>query len=219
MPVRKRYATQRMVKGTRALNPRQQRQVKILIARQQELDYYDNGVNASSIGVLATVQGGLSTPIQGDSDGERVGDKIQLKAFKFRFHLIGGDATNNVRVILFRWHQDNNVASPAAADVLQNPTGFPVTSAVNHDRIKAGILHIMYDKTFALSNSTSGGGTPSCLSREVNIYGKKLGRKGIEFNNAAITGNNHIYALFQSDSNAAPNPSITWYSRLTYTDA
>lgn len=196
------------------LSRRQKQTVKRLIGLNAETDYYDNGLNASAVGVVSTIQGGLSTPIQGVADGQRVGDKLKAKLFNFRFNLIFGDPTQVVRVILFRWYEDNTVA-PTAAQILQNPLGFPVTTGINHDTIKKGQLHVMFDKTYSMS----GTGSSASIFRSIKIYGRKLGKKGIEFNNGAITGVNHIYALFQSDSTAAPNPVINWYSRLEYTDA
>lgn len=202
------------VRGRKALTARQKKAVKNLISRRMELDYYDNGLNGSAIGTIATIQGGFSTPNQGVADGQRVGDKIMIKEFDFKFNLIFGDPTQVVRIILFRWYEDNTVA-PTAAQILQNPLGFSVNSGINHDNIKKGLFHIMVDRTYALS----GTGSTASIARTIKVFGRRLGRKGIEFNNGLVTGNNHIYALFISDSTAAPNPTLNWYSRLTYTDA
>lgn len=196
------------------LNKRQIRQVKRIAHTGMELDYFDNGLSGTGVNAGGILQTGFSTPVQGDSDGERVGDQINIKAFNFRFDLVYGDATNEFRVILFRWYQDNNIATPTIAQVLQN-AAFPINSGINHDSLKANKLHIMHDKVYSLTQNGNNG----ALHRSLTIVGKKLGRKKIEFNNAAITGSNLIYAVFISDSIAAPNPTINWYSRLTYYDA
>lgn len=196
------------------LNKRQLRQVKNLVSRRAELDYYDNGLNGSAILAGGTIQGGFSTPIQGVADGQRIGDQIKVSKFIFKCDIIYGDPTNQLRVILFRWYDDNAVTLPTLAAVLQNGAGFPINSGINHDSLKAGKLHIMHDRTYNLTNT----GNTMAINRTITITGRKLGRKKIEFNNGVITGTNHVYALFISDSIGVPNPTINWYSRLMYYD-
>lgn len=196
------------------LNKRQLRQVKSLVSRRAELDFYDNGLNGTAVLAGATIQGGMSTPVQGVADGQRIGDQIKISKFTFKCDIIYGDPTNQLRIVLFRWYEDNAGALPVLATVLQNGAGFPINSGINHDSLKAGKLHVMHDRTYNLTNT----GNTMAINRTITITGRKLGKKKLEFNNGAITGTNHIYALFISDSVGVPNPTINWYSRLMYYD-
>jgi len=192
------------------------KQVKRLISNKIEKDYYDNGLNGTGVTATGVIQTGFSTPIQGITDGQRVGDQILISKFILKYDIIYGDPTNEFRLILFRWKDDTAVGgNPTISQVLQNPVGFPVNTLINHDNVKSGKLHIMYDKTHNCTNT----GQSMATTRTVNIYGRRLGNKKIIFNNGVTTGTNLIFGLWISDSIAVPNPSINWYSRLEYSDA
>lgn len=194
------------------LSPLQRQQVKRLVNSGAETYQYDNTVTAVSVSTTATVQAGISTPPQGVQDGQRTGDDVELMRLEFRYTWAGADATNIVRVILFRWYENNGSNPPTAAQILQASTN-PISS-INHDSIREKKLHVFYDKTHYTSlNGPLAGGKVCHFSQ------KQMGRKSIAFDNAAITGEGLIYALFISDSLAATHPALNWYSRLEYKDA
>lgn len=187
-------------------------QVKRLINNNAETYQYDNTVASVSVSTTATIQAGISTPAQGVQDGQRTGDMVELKRLHFNYSFIGADATNVIRVILFRWYENNGSNPPTAAQVLQSVAS--VESDINHDSLRERKLFVFYDKKHYTSlNGPNAGG------KMLSFTQRQLGRKDIAFDNAAITGEGLIYALFTSDSLAATHPSLGWYSRLEYKDA
>lgn len=194
------------------LSPLQRQQVKRLVDSGAETYQYDNSISPASVSTAATIQTGFSTPTQGVGDGQRTGDMIELKRFMLNYNIICADATNVVRVILFRWYENNSSNAPTAAQVLQASTNF--NSMINHDSIRERKLHVFYDKTHRMTLV----GTAD-VGANVSIGAKALGRKNIAFDNAAITGEGLIYGLFISDSSGVSHPTIDWYCRLEYKDA
>lgn len=201
-------------KAERKLNNRQRTQVKRLIANTQELKWYDNGQGATGVLAAGAVTVGLSTVSLGTGDGQRIGDRIECKKFRFRYTVIGADATNSIRVMLFRWYGDDLIDAPTVAKILQQPAGFAYNSDVNADEQFQQKYHVMYDATHVTTLTG-----PNIVHKSVEIFGRNLGRKYIEFNQALTSGVGNIYLLSISDSIGAPNPSLEWYGRLLYTDS
>jgi len=200
------------VKTQAHLSPLQRQQVKRLVNSGAETYQYDNTVTAVSLSTTATIQTGMSTIPQGVQDGQRTGDDIELVRYYFKYSWAGADATNAIRVILFRWYENNSTNPPTAAQVLQVSSN-PI-SCINHDSIREKKLHVFYDKLHYTSlNGPLAGGKDLVFSQ------KQMGRKNIAYDNGAITGEGLIYALFMSDSLAATHPALNWYGRVEYKDA
>nr|QGF19360.1 hypothetical protein [Antarctic circular DNA molecule] len=211
---RRKYAAQTITRRGKTLTRRSASKnvakatIKRLITSLAEHKYYDNFATGLAMIPTGLIQAGLTTPVQGTGDGQRVGDKVTILSLTIKFDIIGADTTNACRVIIFRWGMPT---VPVPADVFQT-AGVVTTynSLPNYDRVGQKQLRVLYDRTF----STTANGT-NAYSRRIRI-GKNAGP--LEFNNGAITGTGLIYGLFISDSQIAPHPSLSWYSRLTYTD-
>lgn len=193
------------------LNPRQKKEVKRLVAGTTEVKAVDTWCNQSPDAAGSVTK--INVPAQGVTVSHRVGDKIHLKKLSFNLNTIVGDTTNIVRLIIFRWTQNDAIAAnaPGVTDVLQagNPTAF-----YNFTTSTEAKVRVLYDKTLYLSSMGS-------MDRPYRgmLYGKRLGKKNIEFNAAILTGTDMIYYLLISDSIAATHPSVIGYFRLEYTDA
>lgn len=189
----------------------QKKQVKRLITGVQEVKAIDSTVSGSpsDTGVISRVL----TPAQGDGLSQRSGDQIILKALQFRLSIIGADNTNKVRIIFFRWSQDNSIGAnvPTVNGVLQN---IDVMSFYNYTSYKNDRMTILYDRT--VSTTFTDANQVVVLH---TLYGKKLGRKVLEFNAASTLGTNQIYMLLISDSVAISHPTVTGYMQLRYTDS
>lgn len=208
--VRKGKVRRRPARG-RGLTKHQRIQVKRLVTRQQEIKAIDTGVLQSPTAAgLCQV---LTMPPQGDSLSTRDGDEIVIKKLQFRLNIIIADTTNIVRLIVFRWADDNTLAAniPTPNQVLQS---LNVASFYNYTTHRDGQVQVMYDRTWALSSA----GVQDRFVKG-SIYGKKLGKKKIVFDAAVITGNDQIYYLLISDSVGAPHPSVGGVFRMTYTDS
>lgn len=208
--VRKGRVRRRAGRG-RGLTKHQRSQVKRLVTRQQEIKAIDTGVlqSPTAAGIVSV----LNMPAQGDSLSTRDGDEIVVKKLQFRLNMIIADTTNIVRLVVFRWADDNTLAAniPTPNQVLQT---LSATSFYNYTTYRDGQMVPIYDRTWALS---SGGDQDKFVKG--SIYGKKLGKKKIIFDAAVITGNDQIYYMLISDSVGAPHPSVGGNFRMTYTDS
>lgn len=193
----------------RKLNYRQKRQVKRLIGNRTETKYHDFVVNSS-----ITAGGGVSAmvaPAQGIKDTERVGDSIQLKKLVYNLAFSGADTTNIIRFIIVRWSLNSATSSPTVTDILETATP---TALYNYDQYNQGKFHVVFDRSFACTAV----GWNLYVARGA-IWGKKLGRKKMQFNEAATSGLWQFFWLAITDSVAASHPTIVGDMRLEYTDA
>lgn len=222
----------------KGLTPVQKKQVKTIIAKDIETKVYQ-----SSIAPIAITNTGVIYPltsiIQSVANDGRVGDEIQLEKCTFNFDCIAsqaalgswlaGDAYNNLRVIIFRWYENSLNYSPVVADVINTGLlSYTYLAPYNYDSINEGSLHVCYDKTFILENTPYWNGSTtlfasgqSSIHNDLNhqLYGRKLGKKKVIFNDALLTGSNQLFILLVSDSAATPHPYAQWNSTIHYTDA
>ena len=99
-----------------ALTPAQKREVKKLVSHVPELKWSDLGFLGLTVSTTPTVSALTLIP-QGQSASQRIGDSIHVDHFQLRYHVLYGDATQYVRVIIFQWHP---ISTPTATDILAN---------------------------------------------------------------------------------------------------
>lgn len=210
MPRRRAYRKRRAYRA-KGLSKHQKTQVKRLINGTQELKGLNTTINSNpdAAGLFVRIQ----TPPQGDGLSERSGDQILLKRLQFRLSITGADTTQKVRLIVFRWSQDNAIGAnvPTTGGILQNSD---VMSFYNYTSYKNDRMRVLYDKTFPFTYTDA-----NQKIVHFSLYGKRLGRKILEFNAATNLGTNQIYLMMISDSIAASHPSVIGYAQLTYTDS
>lgn len=196
-------------RGQRKLNKRQKTQVKRLIGSRTESKIIDTAI--LNVADAAGVFQRLNTPAQGDAYNERAGDAIKLEKVSWRLSMTYADATNVLRMIVFRWGLDASVTSPTTSDVLQalNALAYPKYQTEVEDRVR-----ILSDRTYALSQN----GRPNMIVSG-SLYGKKLGRKTLGFNQGTTNGVGQVFVLWISDSVAVSHPTIGGYFRMQYEDA
>lgn len=197
------------------LNERQKRQVKTLIGHSEESKNVDQNQNSTSIPAAAgVILGSFFTPAQGTNEDQRIGNQITQKMIEMKYSVSAGDATNFVRVIIFKWYTDNNVEIPTAADVLQDIVNNTWLAPYNDRSIEGNKIHIMHDRVHCLNVQGIAN-----VAVSLKIFGRKLGRKVQTFSTAGIVGHNQTYFLCVSDSIAAAHPTIVAYGRQHFTDS
>jgi hypothetical protein len=173
---------------------------------------------------LTTIPNGNGTqPIplinmaQGITDQTRVGDEITPKNNYLRFTLTRGLTDSFVRVIMFWWKAVQIAAAPGTAtpqtpDVLQTAPvpGFQYLAPINKDQGRN--VKVIYDRTFTL-------GTGESQIQVEKVY-RQFKYVTTEFQQSAIYANkNQLYILFIGSEVLANQPTVSYYNRLTYTDA
>lgn len=198
----------RKPKGSK-LNKRQTRQVKRIVGNNIESKVADSTILTTFDAAGTFIV--LSKPAQGDAYNERSGDVIKAQRLTWRLQTTVADNTNIVRVIIFKWNLDNNITGPSTTAVLET---LNVLAYVDYQALQQSKVQILHDRTYALSTEAR----PNMILTG-SLYGKKLGKKKIGFNQGATTGIGHYYMMVISDSVASPHPGISGFFRLTFTDA
>ena len=106
------------VKSAKRQKTATQAYVKRLIKRNEEMKYaiIDASYNATTTPGLYC----LTNTSQGDSGGTHIGDESVMKNLELRLIASVADATNSVRVILFRWKPNIGYVVPGAGSILKD---------------------------------------------------------------------------------------------------
>lgn len=187
-----------------------------MVSKAIEWKHFDTYQSATAIAsTTGVVFGGFCLPPRGTGENQRVGDVVRLSSFTVEGSMICSDATNIMRVIVFRWRPDNSIDSPSWTKILQDTTNLPFFSPINEASLQQSKIHVLLDKSYTMVLNTASG-----LKRfKWRFYGKRLGKKKLAFNTNAITGMDNIYMFMISDSLAVSHPAVQFQTRVVFTDA
>lgn len=151
----------------------------------------------------------LSNIIQGVGPNERVGLSITPTSINLSLLMQladSGTMSHSVRVILFLWKTERYEVAQDG-DYLQTPDVLSYK-----DETKRFLSKTLYDRTFSLSPN----GT-----RQISVSIKRK-IKGImayeDASNNAPIKNQLVMAIYTDTKGSDPNPSVTYNSRLYFTD-
>lgn len=180
------------------------------IHQNTELKYYDITADRAGVDFSGTFWN-LTNMSQGDSDTTRDGDKATPKSLNFSFDLAAGDATNHVRVIFFLWKQNTISVTPTIAYLLSPYQG--TTRAIDAPYNWDTRSNFKIIKDFNITLDTY----HPIYKGHLRLNLKKMPK--ISFDSGTTNGNGQIYCCILSDSGAAPNPSVSFVSRLHFVDS
>lgn len=194
--------------------------VKKVMSKELEVKYHDTNPNTFSFNESGSLHDLLDGNFQGVSDFQtRIGDKINVKYMRVGFTVDLDDASprpgESVRVIIFQFGDDSNIAAPTTDTVIMpNASGSNVTAPYNWDNMHSGRIRVIVDKHIHLSN-------PLVPFRTVVISKRFKKSKIVRFSGGTSEGTHKYYILFISDNVGSTTlPSIAnMYTRVTYTDA
>jgi len=179
----------------------------------REPKFFDLFSAAAATVSTTTVVTKLSAINQGVGQTQRVGDSLELTSLELRSAAamtIATDFTNQVRLLVFQWMEDDGTYAPAAADLYSNlGAGLATISTIVHDNSMK--IDVLADHLFTLS------GVGKALEPFHVLISKFRSRK-INFNPAATTGSGNLYYAFVSDSAAIPFPTVTISTRVNFYD-
>lgn len=149
------------------------------------------------------------------SDLKREGDKLTITSLDFVAHVIsGGDASNLMRLIIFKW-KPNNATAPTVADILKDASGTSIDTIRRYNEDTSSQYKIVMDRTVTIT--TNGSNRTVAFKRK--LYGAALGSNKLVFNsNDGTTGEGKYYLLSISDSGSAPHPKLAFIARSEYYD-
>lgn len=193
------------------------------LIRQTLSDIAEDKYTDIGIAYTQVDRGGILTRLtdvsQGTAQSQRVGDGIRLSKMEFRasvYYSLSAVATNPthmVRLILFRWNQDSGSVAPSLGTILQTTgTLQDAVSPYYWNRKSEGNFSVIYDKMWSIGSASEG----VVLDLTLNPGGE------VRYNNGAITGTGHIYALIIGDDvTGAHSPSLQaqFYCRTHFSDS
>lgn len=228
------------------LNPKQKKEVKLLIGKKLETKevkaaYSNQNITNSAIMPASGVAtgfifDGLSQLALGIGEGQYSGRIIQLKrmsmnlSFRSSAHgiITSADEYNNIRLIVFQWHPDSGIDYPQASEVLDTSAMSAGFEYLAHPNLEYKHKYtILVDRLFTLNNSPVWNGTT--VKWEVGPGGTKVMKLSLtrKFNKKITITNtsnglsklNGIFLMCISDSTGSPNPTGNLAFESLYTDA
>lgn len=188
--------------------------VPLVTAINTEEKYFDTTASVNPLKSTPTIQA-LNLISQGLTDSTRIGNSIKAQSLMCRFHFSGNFAAQPVNVCRYMLVVDKavNAATPVAAPTLSLilEQSSNLLSPINKDQGDRFV--ILKDKIFTLNLPGTGGGH-AVLHKEF---------KKLDFHiryvapNSTDLGPNAIYLIFWTDQTVQA-PTITYYTRLKYTD-
>lgn len=208
-------------------------EVKRALIRKGETKYLP--IFSSSAAVAASTAGvftSLTQIDQGPSQNNRIGNQVTLKKISFRMSIVpaenpAADTYNRVRVMIFKWKEDDGVNTPALGEILDSTSTsagiLPVEWPLNH--VTRRDYTIIYDKVFTLnptfafnSSGVATGDFSRAESRTINVNRKLSGEVMFNGGSGVFTGHGKVYLLVVSDSAAVPHPSYAFAGNIFYKD-
>lgn len=207
MPKRK-FSAFSKFPARRGLTKRQKRQVKRIAYKSGEQKYVGFELSATSIDNSTGVNKFLLDIPQGDDQGNRQGDCINVDRFVAEGAITFSDVTNIVRVVV--------ASQPASGTTSLLPYYNSVSKWVD---IKANGIKVWRD--FIMTGGNSG---PVAKRFKLNIPFKKRGQPGMKVTYNATSGlslpdgEHHLCLFFISDSGSPSYPTVSWKGTLYYHD-
>jgi hypothetical protein len=180
-------------------------EIRKLINIETKVLETNSSANVDSSGTVATI----STIAQGLDYTNRVGDSIKMQRIEVRARTVIGAGTKTfIRVMLVR-DLDGYGTAPTVANILQSADVLAPENYLNKDRFS-----ILYDEFEALNSvSVTNSVTTFAMPHEGHI--KYLGTTAA----AASNGKGSLYLLLISNESAGANtPTVTYYTRIYFTD-
>lgn len=211
----KRPKTQHVVidKPMPKLNASQRLQVARMVKKTEETKYFYTQTAGIGVSNVATITS-LAEIAVGDTDNDRIANDVTLKGLKANLTLLASDATQILRLLIFKWKENDNFNAPTVAQLIEpGPTGAPDVWSLHTTHSKKSVVWL-YDELFVFS---AGGSASNIIQkRQLSIPIKGT----MEFYNQVNTrGTDKIYFLVISDSSAVTHPTMFASWELAYTDS
>lgn len=195
----------------KSLGKKQARAVKSIVKKtlKSENEWKNHQVYAvANVATGTTIVDTCAVP-QGDTSITRDGDQLMASSLHLKYDWEGADSYNHCRLMVFQWYPDT---TPTGADILDSSV-VPSSNAhmYPYNTKTAESYKVLYD-TVRLCTAVS---VPVTNTIQKKI---RIPRPKIKFSAGTTTGTNKVYLLFVTDSAAAPNPNLTYHTKLNYRD-
>lgn len=193
------------------LSVQQKKQVNTIVKKKQEIKVFDVAGN-STFDVVGTMAKWFAIP-QGTDVSQRIGNDIRATHISLNYNIQLADPFNQIRIILFQWHEDDAVDVPTKDSILYTAGISSYINALtffsNKDKYK-----ILLDRTHTVAPGNSLGS-----NYKFTVPYIKVPHTRMSFNGSATNGKNMIYMFAVSDSTTVSHPVVSMQARLHYRDA
>jgi len=198
-----------MYAPVRRQNKRPRRTYSTPIPRMpMEIKCTDSLANASSVSSSGLLSDLFLNMVGGTSwYNQYVGQKITPTSIELRYQFVCADVTQIMRCIVFQWFDSGS--APTTATVLQSLNALSPKQINNRSEMK-----ILADRLHHLSIFATGGNY--CVGDRIHIKANKM--QSAIYNAATGRYKGQLYALWISDSSVVVHPTVTFYSRVYYSD-
>lgn len=208
---KKAYQKKRTAKLTQGMRKAVGKVVNAKLRKNTELKYFDVATSGATNVDWTGLFHNLCIPAQGDTDVTRDGDKLNMKKLRLRCSIVQGDSYNNIRIIIFRWKQNNISVTPSASYLISPYQGTAMSPVAPYNWDTKDNTQILYDRVYTVDTSY-----PQRMVK-INLNLSKLPK--VAFDSGTTGGNNHLYMFIVSDSSAATHPTYNLLSRVSFTDS
>jgi hypothetical protein len=148
---------------------------------------------------------------QGDAVNQRSGNVVHMKKFRLHFDMVCGDATNLIRLVIFKWKPNSLSDTPTVGELIQDTTSGYTAMLSPTFVTRPNRAVIVFDKTWNLDTSGSNVHRLELINLELNY--------NVGFNTGANTGVDHLHIGYACDSGIVPNPVVSFGALINYTDS
>jgi len=207
------FQTSQVVYTPTPLNTIQKKQVNRMINSREEYKTFLKGQVAQAMPLTAVITS-LSDISQGVTDNNRVGNHIHLKTLKGTLTCLAADSTNIMRVIIFKWKENDTYNPPTLAQILAvGPSGGPDFYS-SYAPENPGNYVILKDYQLVGCNGSSASNLI-----QIRKFSIKLSGKVQYFSDGGTSGTNKIFIMWFSDSSAVTHPAISYNTELSFSDS
>lgn len=168
-------------------------------------------INPTATGVISATP--INAPLQGVGVSQRTGDTIYMKKLYINYAIdaANSDIYSTARVMIFQWHVNTQLATPAVADILQSANIYSMYNWQYSNQVK-----VLYDRVHFFSGLAT---APTSASNQ-GYYGSiKLDCiKKVQFDSGLSLGSQSLWVMTISDSALAPFPLLNIYTRVVYSE-
>lgn len=194
--------------------------VKRMIDRGKETNFHDEKATGTSITNAAQFINLTDSIAQGDAQGERIGDVIDMKSIRVSGHIVRKSTAStktydDVRMMLVVWRPDTAEDDlDGLGKLLEDSSTLPLHSPLVFDSAKRKKFSVLFDRHYPVTPRADGDNR-NCY--QIKFFKNDLGK--LKFNESLTTGSGHIFLmLLGANGTAGEQSSISYSLRLTYKD-
>ncbi len=183
------------------------RVLTVMKANAELKENFGTGTDTSLIAGSGFADDLINNIAQGDGNGQRIGDHIEVKDLSIKASVFSGTASGLVRCYVYQGLEDN---PPDTTAMTLAPNDFFPSLQDTNSKYK-----VLYNKVISLDPDYR-----SSFLFNIRIPAKKLGLQRIEFDAAAetIVGGGLVKMRIETDNTTASQMTVDSNYRLRYVD-